>query len=788
MNSNTVRYRQNFISTAVFVLGLLLVLVFGVVSSKRDEERILLETRITAEQVKIRLESCIDSRAKQVTALASIPWETRQNVINTWAKSASILLPIYSGVHAFNYMDPDGFIRVVYPLDGNKPALNANLHKHTNASVRRALAAAESSSQLTRTDIVSLLQSGKGFALYKRILSPTGQLLGFANGVFRVHDLMDTCLSEQPLRNQFVLGVFDNDELIYSQPQSNMLLQSPYLVNLPIEIVGRPWQLSFAPLESYLYATNSVVDEVGIGLGILTALLLAIASRTLLRQQSYLTEKEEKYRLLVENQTDMVVKVNLDGDFLYVSPSYCKTFGKPESELLNHQFLPLVHEDDRELTQKSLESLKYHPHTSYHRQRAMTKDGWRWLAWSNTAVLDSMGQMEAITAVGRDITEIRSLEENIAHSQKMKALGEMAGGITHDFNNMLQVIIGNVECLLLDDTHSKVTKRTLEQICDVIVRAMNLTEKLSTLSRQEKTRKEVFDMNRLVEELVVLLERTLPASVCLSSLLPEQPLHIVADRAQIEQVLLNIFFNARDAIDSNGNISINTSREMVDRNFLKQMHDVDPGEYCVIKIVDDGCGIEPKILPRIFDPFYTTKASGSGTGLGLANCYSIVKQCRGMILVDSSPGSGSSFSVFLPMSQAEGEPHREPQLLVQTPDKIRNKLVLVADDNVEILKLTRLCLQSLGFETLGAESGRQALELFHLHRHEISLIVLDFVMPEMGGQEVVEQVRLVDSEVKILFVSGYIPEEVSGSLKEPVIRKPYKRTEFLETIEQLLNS
>ena len=788
MNLTTLKFRQNLIPTTILVLGLLLVLVLGMISNNRNDERILLETRITAEQVKIRLESCVDSRARQIKALASLPWESRQQTIDTWADSASILLPIYSGVLALNYVDPDWVIRVVYPPDTNELALNVNLRDNTNTSVSRALAVAEGSSQLTRTNIVDLLQSGKGFAFYKKIVSPKGQPLGFANGVFRVQDLMDSCLAEKPLRNHFVLGVFENDALIFSQPQTNMSLQSSYLVTLPIDIIGRPWQLSFAPVQSYLDATDTVVDEVGIGLGILMAFLLAIASRTLLRQQSSLSENEDKYRLLVENQTDMVVKVNPEGEFLYVSPSYCKTFGMAEDELLNKQFLPLVHEDDREHTQKSLASLNHPPHTSYHEQRAMTKDGWRWLAWSNTAVLDAMDNIEAITAVGRDVTEVKHLEENIAHSQKMKALGEMAGGITHDFNNMLQVIIGSIEGLILDDTHTKATRRTLEQIYNVVVRAMNLTEKLSTLSRQEKTQKEAFDMNRLLEELFVLLEHTLPASVSLSSDLSKQPLHIFADRAQVEQVMLNICFNARDAIESKGKISINTFKKTLDRSFLKQIPEVDPGEYCVITIVDDGCGIEPDVLPRIFDPFYTTKASGLGTGLGLANCYSIVKQHQGMILVDSTPGSGSSFSVFLPMSQAEDEAQPENSILAHTPEKNNNKLVLVADDNAEILELTRLSLKSVGFETLAAENGSQALELFQLHRHEISLIILDFVMPEMGGQEVADKIRLVDSDVKILFVTGYIPDDVTAKLKEPIIRKPYKRSDFLKTIEQLLNS
>ncbi|MGQ7848378.1 ATP-binding protein [Granulosicoccus sp. 3-233] len=788
MNSNSPTYKQNLISITILLLGLLLVLILGLISNNRNTERILLETRITAEQVRIRLESCVDSSIKPILALANFRGGSPEQAIDSWADSAGTLFPIFSGVLALNYVDPDGVIRVVYPPETNQRALNANLRDHANASVRQALTTAEASSGLIRTDILDLLQSGKGFAFYKRILSPEGQLLGFANGVIRVQELMDACLSEKPLRNQFVFGILENDELIFSQPPSNLSLQSPYRVTLPIQVIGRPWQLSFAPLQSYLDETNSSLDEIGIGLGILMAVLLALASRTLLKQQNFLTEKEDKYRLLVENQTDMVVKVDPQGSFLYVSPSYCNTFGIPESQLLNRQFLPLVHEDDRAHTKKSLASLKHPPHTSYHEQRAMTKEGWRWLAWSNTAIMDGNGRIEAITGVGRDVTEIKRLEENIARSQKMKALGEMAGGITHDFNNMLQVIIGSIEGLLMVDTHSKATRRTLEQIGNVVLRGMNLTEKLSTLSRQEQTRKETFNINLLVEELTTLLERTLPASVSLSSAPSDQPLHIFADRAQIEQVLLNICFNARDAIESNGNIKVSTTTQTVDGNFLKLIPNVDPGEYSVITVEDDGCGIEPEVLPRIFDPFYTTKDTGLGTGLGLANCYSIVEQHKGMILVDSEPSSGSRFSVYLPLSLVTDDSPQETPSSIHRLEKTDNTLVLVADDNAEILELTRLSLNSMGFQTLAAANGVQALELFHQHRHEISLVILDVVMPEMGGEAVAEQIRLVDSDMKILFVTGYIPDEMTAGLTEPIIRKPYQRGDFLKAIENLLGS
>ncbi len=787
MNAFKRQFLQDSTPAIILVLGLILVTSLGVITNQKDKQHILLETQITAEQVKIRLESCISARVKQVEILANHAWEDQRQILDEWTEPASTLLPLYSGVLALNYIDPDRVIRVVYPTATNRSALNVSLRENRNASVLQALDTAQETSLLTRTSVIELLQSGKGFALYKRIAAPDGTLLGFANGVFRIQELMDSCLSEKSLRDQFVIGIYENDNLIYSPPDSNQSLARAYSVTSPIDMVGRPWQLEFTPSHDYVDEQNNILDKIWIGLGLLFTLMLAMASRHLAKQQSSLTANEDKYRLLVENQTDMVVKVNPKGEFQYVSPNYCATFGESEQQLLGTRFLPLVHDDDRELTERSFASLQHPPHTSYHEQRAMTKDGWRWLAWSNKAVLNNRGDIEAITAVGRDVTEIKRLEENIAHSQKMKAIGEMAGGITHDFNNMLQVIIGNIECLLLSDSHTADTRESLEQVCKVVERAMSLTQKLSTLSRQEITHREVFDINSFCHELIALLEHTLPASISLSSTLADQPIPVHADRALIEQVILNICFNARDAIKSNGSIRIRTSRKTLDTNFLRQLPDVKPGEYCVITIKDDGCGINSDVIPRIFDPFYTTKESGTGTGLGLSNCYSIIKQHRGMILVDSSPESGTCFSVYLPVSdqRVQAGPTRRTEPFDSVAPA--NRLILVADDNAEILELTRLALKSIGLETIGACDGREALELYHRYQNDISMLVLDLVMPKMSGQEVADTIRRTDHDVKILFVTGYIPESVTATLKEPIIRKPYKRAEFLKAVGDLLS-
>ncbi len=501
---STLKQRHNWIPFLFLLLGLLLVLRLGIAQKRNDAERIDLETRITAEQLKLRLESCFDARTGLVRTLADFPWQSTEKIMIDWASRASALLPLYTGLQALNYVDTEGVIRVVYPLEPNRAALNANLKQNPNPSVVSALHKAAATDAMARTDIIDLLQGGKGFALYQLILNDSGQPAGFVNGVFRVEDLMNSCLPEGRLRQNFAFQLIDNDAVFYEQVDPDISGASPYQVDLKIDVTGTPWRFSIAPLTDYLEATDSALDEIWIILGIVLTTLLTLAFRLALVRQRAIEAREDDYRLLVENQTDLVVKVNQKGEFQYISPSYCEMFGRSESELLDKAFMPLVHEDDRELTARSLARLAQPPHTSYHEQRAMTKDGWRWLAWSNRAVLDDNGQMVGITAVGRDVTDVKRLEERVAHSQKMRALGELAGGITHDFNNLLQVILGNIEFLLLEGKHDAETVKKLESVRDISVRAINLTKKLATLSRQDMTRPEVLDTNELLQELAQL--------------------------------------------------------------------------------------------------------------------------------------------------------------------------------------------------------------------------------------------------------------------------------------------
>ncbi len=779
------KQRYNWLPVIFLVSSLALMAWLILASRASDAERIALETRITAEQLKIRLESCFDARAGLVRTLASYPWKSPATLEENWETRASSLMPLYSGIQALNYVDSAGVIRVIYPVESNRPALNADLSQNANRSVVQAINDAAISGEMTRTDMIELLQSGLGFVLYQQILSVDGQAVGFVDGVFRVESLMSSCLPEGRLRENFQFSFSDAGVVFYEQRDENAVSPSPFTQSLEIEVVGRPWLFQLAPLQAYLDARHSVLDEIWAMIGIVFSVMLALAMRSALLKQSKIEENEDKYRLLVENQIDMVVKVNPQGEFQYISPSYCEVFGKSEEELMGSNFMPLVHKEDRELTQRSLESLLEPPHTSYHEQRAMTKDGWRWLAWSNRGIFDESGNLTAITAVGRDVTEVKQLEQSISHSQKMRAMGELAGGITHDFNNLLQVILGNIDFALMDEDSDARHRELLEQIRNVAERAVGLTDKLATLSRQDASRPEVFDINEYVVELHDLLIRTLPASVELTIELMNEQLPVRIDKSQLEQALLNLCFNARDAIEGTGRVSITTGRKHLDSRALEGRPNLLPGEYVSVSVRDNGPGIEPDILPRIFDPFFTTKGNETGSGLGLSNCYSIVEQHKGLINVEAAPGTGACFTVFLPLAETTPMEAKTNDNLPREKMPNSGKVALIADDNAEIVNLTRMVLEKAGYRALTAANGVEALEQYKSHQDEIQLVVLDLVMPELGGQEVALAIRELSQDVAILLVSGFIPEDVQDSLREPIIKKPYTITALMEAVNKL---
>ena len=772
----------------LLVLGCVAVVTLWLALQRAEHERIRLETQIIAEQVRIRLEARVDSRTTSVDYLGASRFASPSAIDSGFREAARSFVALFPDLQALNFIDPNWVIRIVVPEEPNAAALDQDLHRHPRPGVVAAITRSEREDRLTRTPVVNLLQGGKGVATYLPLRDPHGVLLGFVNGVFRVETLVDTCLSEENLRRRFRFELVESDgRVAYLHHEAADTGDWPYAVTTQVRIVDSPWTLRLAPSEGYLAAADTLADEV-MALGALVLVFgLAVALYLLLRHQEALRDSRARYKLLVDNLSDLLVKVDTQGRFLYVSPSYCEIFGLTEDELLGQEFMPLVHEDDREVTRRAMEDLFRPPYRAYVEQRAMTKDGWRWLAWSDSAVLDSQGKVEAIVGVGRDITHRRDLEEQLLQSQKMQAVGQLAGGIAHDFNNILQGMMSNLELVKLSGgLHGRVGE-SIQQIDRGLDRARELIAQLLVFSRRQVLQPTVLDLNEVVEGMLSLLRRIVTESVALEFTPAQDPVHARADRGQLEQVLMNLCVNARDAIEGAGTIQLSTVFVAPHDSSRADHPKLPPGPHVGLVVADDGCGMTPDVLEHAFEPFFTTKEVGSGTGLGLATVYGIVHQHGGHVEVHSSEGLGSRFTIFLPAAQ------EEPGAVVSAaPAGLRrgHETILVAEDEPQVRGATVRLLETAGYRVLEAVDGESAVEVFRLHVGSVDVVMLDVVMPRLSGREAAARIRSEKPDVRLLFTSGYDPETFGrGGLLEGndrFLAKPYRAAVLLATLREII--
>jgi len=782
------RRRHAWLPLTFFVICTLLFLGIWRGSEHKEAERFRLEAEVTAHQIALRLESWIDVRVNVIEQLAEVDDRDGSHLATRFEETAGRYFGLFPGFQAINFIDTGWVITRIHPEDTNRPALGKDLHEHPNPSVQDAIRRALATGTVARTSVIDLLQGGKGLATYRPILTADGTLLGFVNGVFRVDTLVDTCLWEESLREHFVFNLHEPDgQIAYSHDLDAHPEDEPFLTRVPVRVVDSPWHLQIAPSEAHLAQSSTRADELMFVVALVLAAWLALLLAAYLRRQDALRESQEKYRLLVENQADMLVKVDPQGRFLFASPSYCHTFDKGEEELLGQEFMPLVHEDDREPTAQAMENLSRPPHTCYVEQRALTRDGWRWLAWSDTAILDEDGEVIEIIGVGRDISQRKELEEQLLQSQKMQAIGHLAGGIAHDFNNILLAMIGYLR-FALDKLDAKdPVREDLLQIQKGTRQAHSLTKQLLAFSRQQVLRPVNMDVNIAVEDMLLLLRRVIGEDIELVFEPGDDIGVIYADSGQIEQVLLNLCINARDAIRGNGRIVIRTTRADLDETFCQTNTWAHPGDYVTLSVTDNGLGMDTETQARIFDPFFTTKQLGHGTGLGLASVYSVVHQHEGMIRVESTPETGSTFTVYIPRVKGDVD---VPPVVELSAMPGEGRTILLAEDNEMVRVMTTRILRQAGYEVLAVSDGTEGERIFKENADSIDLALLDVVMPGLSGHQLRDRLRAVRADLPVLFTSGYDPQTVDSHLPgddtDELLPKPYDPEVLLGRLRKLI--
>jgi len=403
---------------------------------------------------------------------------------------------------------------------------------------------------------------------------------------------------------------------------------------------------------------------------------------------------------------------------------------------------------------------------------------------------------KVVHCYGEDITEMVSLEAQFRHSQKLESIGQLAAGVAHDFNNILTVIIGYADSILEDHHHNEELNRPLKQISDAAKRAATLTRQLLLFGRKQVIRPRIIDLNGLLHNLSNMLGRMLGEDISLQSECEEAVPAIEADAGMIEQIVMNLAVNARDAMLENGSsraksLLIKTGLVLIDEEYVRHHVDAREGEFVCLTVTDTGCGMDDATMGRIFEPFFSTKEFGKGTGLGLATVFGIVKQHHGWIEVESRRGSGTTFRVFLPVAKVEVV-EAEPETGDRGMPTGRNETILLVEDEEDVRELVTTILQTLNYQVVVAQSGNEALELWSQYNGEFDLLLSDVVMPGgMNGRELAQQFRSRKPDLQVILSSGYSPETV-GPLDEDgevhFLAKPYPPQDLARLVRRCLDA
>ncbi|HNX97305.1 MAG TPA: ATP-binding protein, partial [Candidatus Aminicenantes bacterium] len=414
---------------------------------------------------------------------------------------------------------------------------------------------------------------------------------------------------------------------------------------------------------------------------------------------------------------------------------------------------------------------------------------------ATSPLYDSTGQRVGAVEVIRDITgrkrleeERQKLEQQLFQAQKMESIGQLAGGVAHDFNNMLGVIIGNTEMAMEGMDSTSPAHKALLGVLNAGMRSAGLTRQLLAFARKQAISPKILDLNDTVTGMLKMLRRLIGESIDLVWRPGEDLWRICIDPSQVDQLLANLVVNARDAIGKTGQVTIETANTTCGEAFGHDAPDFVPGDYVRLEVRDDGCGMDRETQARIFEPFFTTKRAGEGTGLGLATVYGIVKQNNGFIEVNSEPGRGTAFRLFLPRSTAEGPRIRDQ--LESTQALGGTETVLIVEDEDAMLGLSQGMLEKLGYHVLAARETEQALRLAAAHDGPIDLLLTDVVMPGMNGLELAERIGAIRPGLKCLFMSGYTADMIArqgfveGGAR--LITKPFSLRELAAKVREAL--
>jgi PAS domain S-box-containing protein len=503
-----------------------------------------------------------------------------------------------------------------------------------------------------------------------------------------------------------------------------------------------------------------------------------------------LRQSEERFRAYVQHSSDMITVLDVEGRVMYASPSASQVLGWEEDEYVGRSAHKLVHPDDREHARQAFAEAIRNGSTPPRHSRVLHKDGqYRVLEATCTNRLDDPA-VGGVIINSRDVTERKHLEDELLQSQKMEAVGRLAGGIAHDFNNLLTAIAGYTALLLEEHPEDDAIRADLAEIEQAATRGAALVDQLLSFSRRKMLKPSTLDLNEVVESTRGLLSRVIGADVELDTRLASNLDGVRADRTQIEQVLLNLAVNARDAMPVGGRIVIETANVRLHRRDVAGQIDAKVGRHVVLSVRDTGVGMDRATQAQVFEPFFTTKEVGEGSGLGLSTAYGIVTQAGGHIAVESRPGAGTTFRVYLPIDKRATEAEAPPES--DGAPRTGLETILVVEDESAVRSLARDVLTRLGYEVLVASNGREALRVADQCPGRINLLVSDVVLPHLRGVEVADRLRGRRPGLRVLYITGYTETAIvhDGQLDPGVdfLAKPFRPADLANRVREILDA
>jgi len=889
----------------VAALGLT-VLLWGL-QERSHRERLHLETQVTAEQVGKRLSDWMEDRMS-LSAFLAENWEQEYAADpERFKRDAARFVTRFPGFQAINWIDPGEVIRIVVPLEGNPSVLNVDLTVHPSIHVRRAIQQALAERRLVRTAaVIDLLQGGKGFATYRPIFGAQGDHLGYINAVFRVNELIDTCLGRLQVNERFHFAILEsNGDLVYPVGADPEYLMGSRAAVESVRVAELPWKFYLSPSPEYLRQQQFSAHHLILPAGLIASLLLAGLERGLLLRKRALDSSQAQYRALFEQapiayfsvrpdsaieranreaeiitglpvnalvgssfydllteesavrtrarlafeavrRGDPIRSVELSmhragaGDFraiLYIDGVYAEggTFSmfriaavdvneRHEAEEARVRLSAAIDQSEEGvvITGRSGEILYVNPAAGSVSEgrgtlAAYLEDkgapvatlanvisaiegevSWRGscplrrgdgqmaqTVCTLSPVRDGGGAVINHVLILRDISHEAELQVQLQQSQKLEAVGRLAGGIAHDFNNILQSLLGYATLARRNAADPDDVAQCLSEIERAGHRAATLVAHILAFGRQSVLDRRPMLLRSVVEEVSALVRGSLPEGVNFNVTCSDVEHSVIADSTQFHQVLMNLVSNALHALRAGGSLEVRYEAVNLGEHEAARWAALRPGPHMRLVVGDDGVGMETDVLERIFEPYFSTREVGTGTGLGLATVHGIVENHGGAIFAESAPGKGARFTILLPAAPGDGGDTTVAPAGAEdgasesdtTLEEMRLH-VLYVDDEPQIVDSMRRVLERFGFDVSGFTSSTAALQSFQRDPAGYDFLVTDFTMPELNGVELAEAIVALRPGLPVILCSGFgdsleknlndAPKSIRTFLKKPI--------------------